>query len=158
MAEFKVIETQEQFDSMIADRIARAKDSVKKEYEGWLSPSELEEKENSYKEQINSLNDTITKNKETINTANSKMEEMKNKLAKYENDSVKNRIASEFGLSLDAVGFLQGEDEEAIKKSAEALKNLMGPRHPAPLGSYEGGGEDDTKEAYRKMIRNIKGE
>ena len=36
MAEFKVIETQEQFDSMIADRIARAKDSVKKEAAGPL--------------------------------------------------------------------------------------------------------------------------
>lgn len=158
MSEFKVIETQEQFDSMIADRISRAKESVKKDYEGWISPAALEEKEKGYNDQITSLNETINKNKEDIKSANASMEDMKKKLAKYESDSVKTRIAGEFGLSADAIGFLQGDDEESIKKSAEALKNLMGPRHPAPLGSYEGGGEDDTKEAYRKMIRNIKGE
>ena len=46
-----------------------------------------------------------------------KLTEKDGQIAKYEIDSVKTRIAREAGLSYEAISFLQGEDEEAIKKS-----------------------------------------
>ena len=44
MSDFKVIETQEQFDAAIGDRLKRERDTVKKEYEGYLSPEAAEQK------------------------------------------------------------------------------------------------------------------
>jgi len=39
---FKPIETQEQFDEMIKERIGKVKESVRKEYEGYISPEQYE--------------------------------------------------------------------------------------------------------------------
>ena len=44
MSEFKIIETQEQFEERLKDRLKRERESVRKEYEGFLSPSDEEEK------------------------------------------------------------------------------------------------------------------
>ena len=41
-------------------------------------------------------------------------------------------MANENGLSFDAVDFLQGEDEESIRASAEKFKSLVGKSHSTP--------------------------
>ena len=48
MSDFKVIETQEQFDAAIGERLKRERDTVKKEYEGYLSPEAAEKKFSGY--------------------------------------------------------------------------------------------------------------
>ena len=40
MSEFNVIETQEQFDKAIGERIKREQETIRKQYEGFLSPDE----------------------------------------------------------------------------------------------------------------------
>ena len=41
MSEFNVIETQEQFDKAIGERIKREQETIRKQYEGYLSPDEV---------------------------------------------------------------------------------------------------------------------
>ena len=48
MSEFKVIETQEQFDEAIKERLTREREKVEKEYEGYLSPKDVQEKYDGY--------------------------------------------------------------------------------------------------------------
>ena len=39
--EFKTIETQEQFDAAIGERLKREESKIRKEYQGFLSPEEV---------------------------------------------------------------------------------------------------------------------
>ena len=78
--------------------------------------------------------------------------------------SVKTRIAHEFGIPYELASRLSGEDEDAIRKDAETLSQLIGQqvRHKAPpLRSteplnLEG---DATKAALKRTLRGLdKGE
>lgn len=83
-------------------------------------------------------------------------------IKKYKIDSAKIKIAHETGLGYEAVGFIQGEDEESIKKSAKALKEMIGSGHNAPpLYTTEpsGDGKKQRKtEAFKAMLADMKGE
>lgn len=154
---FTVIETQEQLDAIIGERVARAKDSARKEFEGWISPDALEKQTADLNSQLAGLNDqikTLTDEKTTLETT---IEEKNGKLAQYEIDSVKTKVAREYGLSYDAIEFLQGADEEAIKKSAESLKHLVGANKTPPLGNPEKPMEEDgVVAAFKKLNPNVK--
>jgi hypothetical protein len=98
-----------------------------------------------------------------LNEANEKITNHENDLAErdtkikaYETRSVKMRIANEAGLSYEAIDFLQGDDEESIRKSADVLKGLVGKQPAPPLASKEviPGGNSDA--ALLTTLRNIK--
>jgi hypothetical protein len=162
MSDFKVIETQEQLNAIIAERITKVKEATreetKKEFEGYISPDDQQkfadkqkERESELEKQIKGLTGQLNENKKGI-------AERDEKIAKYEADSVKNRIAHELGLAYDAVSYIKGTTEEEIKKSAEGLKKIIGAKTP-PLSDPEGGdGGNSSKAAYRKMLKNMKGE
>ena len=153
MADFKVIETQEQFDEMLKDRLKRERETVKKEYEGYLSPTDVAEKYKGYL----SAEDVAAKYKDHL--APDEVEKLRTKIKGYETDSVKTRVAHETGLSYEAVQFLRGDDEESIRKSAENLKGLVGTTHVAPLASTEPIGMGDaTDAALRSTLKSLKGE
>ena len=44
MADFKIIETQEQFDEAIKARLERDRESYARKFEGWISPEEFEKR------------------------------------------------------------------------------------------------------------------
>ena len=44
MADFKIIETQEDFDKAVSARIKREQETVRKEFEGFLSPEDVQKK------------------------------------------------------------------------------------------------------------------
>ena len=144
--------TQEEVNAMVGKARLEGKEAGKKEFEGWISPDELTNKLGALTEQVN----TLTSEKETLQT---QITEKDGKIAQYEIDSVKTRVARELGLSYEAVGFIQGNDEEAIKKSAESLKNLVGDqKQPTPpFGNPEPLIEEDgVTKAFKKMNPNIK--
>lgn len=152
MSEFKVIETQEQLDTIISERLKRERETIKKEYEGFLSPEDAAKKYAGYL----SPEDEKAKYKGYLSP-----EEVAKKDAQikgYETDSVKTRIAHELGLSYDAVGFLKGEDEDAIRKSAETLKTLVGSTNTAPLASTETSVAGAEEAALKNTLKGLKGE
>lgn len=153
---FTIIETQEQLDAIVGERVARAKDSARKEFEGWISPEDLKKQTAGLNDQLNSLNDQLkTLNDEKAELTN-KLTEKDGQIAKYEADSVKTKIARESGLPYEAIGFLQGDTEEAIRKSAESLKSLVGTK-TAPLGNPEKPTEEDGVTAeFKRLNPNIK--
>lgn len=152
MSDFKVIETQEQLEDVLRDRLKRERDTVKKEYEGYLSPQDVEEKYKGYL----SPDDVEKKYKDHLSPE--RAAELNAKIKGYENDSVKTRIAHENGLSYEAISFLKGEDEESIKKSAESLRALIGSGGSAPLASTEGQLENAENVAIKNVLKGLKGE
>lgn len=152
MSDFKVIETQEQLEEVLKDRLKRERETAKKEFEGYLSPEDAAKKYAGYL----SPEDEAKKYAGYLSP-----EEVAKKDAKikgYETDSVKMRIAHEAGLSYEAAAFLRGEDEESIKKSAESLKGIVGGSNVAPLASTEGNLEAVKDAALRNTLRGLKGE
>lgn len=152
MSEFKVIETQEQLEEVLKDRLKRERETVKKDYEGYLSPTDIAEK---YKDYL-SPEDAAAKYKDHLSPEDA--EKLRKQIKGYETDSVKTRIAHEAGLSYEAVNFLKGEDEESIRKSAEALKGLVGSNSLAPLASTEQGTEKAKEAALKSTLKGLRGE
>ena len=152
MSEFKIIETQEQFEERLKDRLKRERESVKKEYEGFLSPSDVEEKYRGF------LSPDDVKEKYKNHLSPDEVEKLNSKIKGYETASVKTRIAHETGLSYEAIEFLKGDDEDSIRKSAESLKGLVGINNVAPLASTESNVGDATDAALRNTLKGLKGE
>lgn len=152
MSEFKKIETQEQLEEVLKDRLKRERETVKKDYEGYLSPTAAAEKYKGYL----SPDDAAAKYKDHLSPEEAA--KLRNQIKGYETDSVKTRIAHEAGLSYDAVSFLKGEDEDSIRKSAEMLKGLIGENNIAPLASTESAIGNAQEAAYKNTLKGLKGE
>ena len=136
MAEFTPIMTQEDFDAAISERLKREQAKYS-DYD-------------TIKSDLGTLRVQLSAKDAEIST-------LQGKVKGYETDSVKTRIAKEIGLSSDAADFLQGETEEELKKSAEALQKILKPSAP-PLRTSERAGDDDKDEALRETLRKLKGE
>lgn len=158
MAEFTVIETQEQLDSIVGERLKRERETTSKKYEGYISPEDFKNKTSDMEKKIGDLEKSLGNANSQIANHNREIAERDTKIKAYETASVKSRIAHETGLSYDAIKFLQGEDEDSIRKSAESLKSLVGTKKVPPLADPEGFVGEDKDAALRKTLRSLKGE
>lgn len=156
MSEFKPIETQEQFDAAVSDRIKRERETLSRKYENYLSPEqvqqqkiELEGKISDFTNQLNGANEKITSFEKTI-------AEKDKEIQGYKTASLKTKIAHEAGLDYGSVEFLKGDDEESIRHSAEALKSLIGTHQGAPKASTEDPNEKKEDAALKKVIEKLK--
>lgn len=154
--EFKIIETQEQLDAILKGRLEREKVKFNDQIEE-LNKQIASQKTDAEK-QIAELTQALNTAKEEKEGFNKSIEERDAKIKQYELSSVKTQIAHELGLNYEAVNFIQGSNEEEIRKSAESLKSLVGVK-TAPLAGSEPtitNTEDATKDAaLRSMLRNL---
>ena len=134
MSEFTPINTQEELNAIIADRIKRAEEAAKKPYADY---EDLKKKVDAYEKTIGELNDKI-KGYETANTENgTALKDLQDKVKSYETQAVKIRIAHEVGIPYDLAERLTGDSEDAIKADAENLKKYMAKPVEAPIGAAE---------------------
>lgn len=61
----------------------------------------------------------------TIDELRRKNEELEDRINGFVLEGVKREVASECGLSSDAIAFLSGDDRESLSESAKALKGLI---------------------------------
>ncbi|WP_298484561.1 DUF4355 domain-containing protein [uncultured Ruminococcus sp.] len=146
--EFKPIETQEAFDNAIKARLDRNTESVKKQFEGFISPDDFKTKTADLNGKITDLTGKLAEKDTTIADLTAK-----NKA--YETNSVKMRIAHESGIPYELAGKLSGETEEDIKKDAETLAKFIGKKQPAPLGSTEHDHADSKNAAYKSLLAGL---
>lgn len=157
MAEdFKVIETQEQLDAILKGRLEREKVKYNDQIEE-LNKQMALQKDDAQK-QIAELTQALNAAKEEKEGFSKSIEERDAKIKQYELSSVKTQVAHELGLSFEAVSFIQGSDEDEIRKSAETLKGLVGVK-TAPLAGSEPtitNTEEAAKDAaLRSMLRDL---
>lgn len=149
MGEFTPIETQEQLDSIIGERIKEVREKAEKKYEGYLSPEEVTKKYEGYLSP-----DEVTKKYKGYLSPD-EVAAKDAKIKGYESHSVKTRIAHELGLSYESIDFLKGDDEESIRKSAETLKALVGNRIAPPLASHDEPIGNSVDASLRNMVKNL---
>lgn len=139
MSDFKAIETQEQLDAIIGERIRRAETKAAERYADYDSikkqNDELTAQIADLTKQIKAKDEAISGNKEIVDNLNAKIKD-------YETRSVKTRIAHEVGLPYQLADKLSGEDEDAIREDAKKMASFI--KTPAaPIGSFEPTHEDE---------------
>jgi len=155
--EFKPIETQEQLNAIIGERIKREREQAAG------NRAELENKVADYEKQISALTNQAQESAKKYAGYDKALTELQTKVKGYETASVKTRIAHELGLPYEMAERLRGESEADIRTDAEAFqKALGGVNHSAPLRNTEepgGGGKDAAKKAELKgMLQDLRGE
>ena len=156
MADEKLF-TQEEVNKLVGTARLEGKDAVRKEYEGWISPDEFTKKTEDLNTQLNGLNDQIKTLTDEKAAFEAQLAEKDGQIAKYEIDSVKRKVAIEVGLPHEAVEFIQGEDEEAIRTSAKVLKGVVGSSKSEPLFNPEPANGNSTDQALKEMLINLGG-
>ena len=140
MEEFTPIETQEAFDAAIKDRLARQENKIRGEYADY---DELKKKSTSWKEEKGKYEESIAAGKKSIEELNQKLSEANGKIAQYELDALKIKVATEAGIPARLCSYLKGTSEDELKKSAEELGKFTKGGQVAPLADPEGDEKND---------------
>lgn len=127
--EFKAVETQEEFDNMVKDRIERAKNAVRSEFADY---EELRKKAAGFDEKQAEF-------KKKTAEKDASIADLKKQLARYETDSAKRELAEKYKLPAGAAKFLTGDKKEDWEEAARELSQLA----RAGISSYP---RKDTKE------------
>ncbi|HIH2941536.1 TPA: capsid assembly scaffolding protein Gp46 family protein [Streptococcus pneumoniae] len=149
MSEFKTIETQEELDNIVKERIRR-------EREKFGDYDELKKRVSELESENSALKSTVEDDKQTRVGLDAQITELQGQVSNYETASLRTRIALQNGLPYDLADRLQGADEEALKADAERLAGFMRPATPpAPLRDTEPAIGDDKTTQMKQMLREL---
>ena len=152
MSEFKVIETQEEFDKAIKSRLAQKDRELAEQYKDYLSPEKAEELKADLKKQLDEANDLVEKAKATLAEKDKAVSELEARVTTAESSLLKQKVAHANKLPLELAGRLIGTTEEELTKDAESLAALLKPTNTPPLRTSEGGiGGNNTNNSAQYM-------
>lgn len=155
MSDFKKIETQEEFDKLIADRIQRERKSIEEKYQDYET---IKKENDTNKSKIDELTKQISESTNKFAENEKMINELNSKVKAYETDSAKTRIALETGLPYQMASRLSGDTEEDIRKDAESLKAMMGnPSVPPEANPYENVPSEKTekRDALKGVLKDL---
>ena len=150
--EFKIIETQEEFDKAIQERLNRQKESIEKQYADY---AEIKERNTTLETEVGTLKTTLAETNEKYTNYDKDIADLNTKIAGYETANMRTRIALQHNIPYDLASRLVGEDEESITADAKKLAELVGNKEPvAPLRDVEPiiDGKDG---AYKALLENL---
>lgn len=147
---FKIIETQEELDRIIQDRLTR-------EREKYADYDVIKTNNADLEKQISTLQSSIEESNTTAKTHEQTVADLNAKVAGYETANLRTRIALQNGLPIDLADRLIGDDEESIKADAERLAGFVSKKQqtPPPLKNNEPVLEGDKDGAYKKLIQGL---
>lgn len=156
MSEFKVIETQEELDKVIGERLARQKETVEKQYKNqYADYDQLKTRNAELETKVGELETAFAEIKTSSADHDRQVNELNAKIAGYETASMRTRIALQNGIPYDLAGRLIGEDEASVAEDAKRLAELMGRKEPlAPLKGNEPKMEGKDG-AYKSLLDNL---
>lgn len=158
MSDFKVIETQEQLDAIIGERVSRAeKKGEERAAARYADYEDLKAKADTYEKQIADLNEQLKGNETKQAEFTRQIEDLTKKAHQYEIGSVKTKVALEVGLPYQLADKLSGDDEDAIREDAKKMAEFITMKQVAPIGSLEpnGSNENPKDAAFLDMARQI---
>lgn len=149
MSEFKTIETQEELDNIVKERLRR-------EREKFGDYDDLKKRVSELESENRALKSTVEDDKQTRAGLDAQITELQGQVSNYETASLRTRIALQNGLPYDLADRLQGADEEALRADAERLAGFMRPVTPqAPLRDIEPAIGDDKTMQMKQMLREL---
>lgn len=156
--EFKVIETQEQFDEAVKSRVERER----KKYAGWQEKAEAYDTVKKERDDFEAANKELTAaiNGDDKNPGYKKqLDEMTSKVKSYERKELKMKVAKANGIPVELADRISGETEEEMSDDAKTLSKIFKMNRPEQrMPSTEPSGADSKKAAMKTMLDNLKGE
>lgn len=150
---FKAIETQEELDRIIQDRLNRQKETLEKQYAGH---EQLEAQNKTLESTVAQLEKTISETGESAKHHDQTVAELTAKVAGYETASLKTKIALQSGLPFDLADRLVGTDEESLKADAERLAAFSKPAQTVPpLKTTETPLKSDDDADLKSMLKKL---
>ena len=139
MGEFKAIETQEELDRIIGERLKRERASVEKEL------AEAKDKAQKYDElskqdfegQAKKLNEQLAAANEQLAAKTNEVSELTARAAHAEGALLKQKIAHANGVPIELAERLSGDDEAAITEDAKLFASFMAPKAAPPMYSED---------------------
>ncbi len=146
--DFEPINSQEEFDKRIKERI-------KRETEKFSDYEDLKTQITTLNSQIKSLNGEIQGKDSKYNKLETKFNESNAKIAKYESDSVKTRIAIEAGLPYEMISRVNGATEDEIKADIDSLLKFtnQGTNTQPLFRSSES--NEDSNDIYKQLAKSL---
>lgn len=157
MSEFTPINTQEELDNIIKERLNRDREAQSKKYADY---DDLKKKVGEYESKIKEYTNAIANYDEQLKGVAEKdkeIETLKGQVKTYEINALKVKIANEIGLPAGFSTRLSGEDEKAIKEDAKALKAVFDestPQIPGVSREPAESNEAATKRAGLQAVLN----
>lgn len=152
MSEFKIIETQEQLDEIIKNRIER----VKAKYADYDS---LSAKVQDLETEKLKLTELLDKQKEIEGNDKNKIAELEKGIQGWETKALKQKVAIKYNLPFDLADRLKGDSEESLTEDAERLASLMVVKQPTykqPLADVEKPVKSGVSAAWQDVVNNLK--
>ena len=146
---FKAIETQEELDQIIQERLSREK--------GKLADYDKIKTRNAVLEtEVDALKSTIEETNNAAKTHEQTIADLNKQIAEKETVNLRTRIALQNGLPIDLADRLVGDDEESIKADAERLASFVSKKQtPPPLKNTENNLGEGKDGAYKNLIENL---
>lgn len=150
MSEFKIIETQEELDNIVKERIRR-------EREKYSDYEELKNRVSELETENSALKSTVEDDKQTRAGLDAQITDLQGKVTNYETASLRTRIALQNGLPYDLADRLQGTDEASLTADAERLAGFMRPAPvpQAPLKDVEPEVSSGKELEMRQMLKEM---
>ena len=153
---FKTIETQEELDRIIGERIKR----VHEKYANYESLSErvkeLEKEKADLLTAIDGNSQLLQEKDGVISAKDSELAELQKINDSFKKTQLRTQVAVRNGIPYDLADRLQGDDEESLQADAEKLYALMKPKPiVAPMKDTEPVVEDERTASVKQMLKNL---
>ncbi|MUN75254.1 capsid assembly scaffolding protein Gp46 family protein [Enterococcus casseliflavus] len=146
---FKAIETQEELDRIIQERLSREKGKL-------ADYDEIKTRNAALETEVDALKSTIEETNNAAKTHEQTIADLNKQIAEKETVNLRTRIALQNGLPIDLADRLIGSNEESIKADAERLAGLVSKKQtPPPLKNTENNLGEGKDGAYKKLIQGL---
>lgn len=148
MADFKAIETQEELDKIIGERLKRERKQVEDEFTEKLAALAEENK---------ALKSEVAEAKVGLDRAGEKdkeIEALKGQVAGYERSELKRKVALDHDIPYKLAERIRGESEEEMIEDAKSLAAYFAKDEPVPPLKNPDMGADDGG-AYKDLLDGL---
>lgn len=133
MGDFKVIETQEEFDKAIQSRLKQKDRELADKYKDYLSPDDVTALKADFDQQLQDANKLVKETQDKLSTFDETVSNLTKRAEAAEKQVLKNRVAYENKLPIELSERLIGNTEEELKADAEKLSGIIKPNNAPPL-------------------------
>lgn len=154
MTDFKAIETQEDFDKAISNRLKRQEETLQKQYqEKYADYDNLKSSNETLKKELADTKKTLDDHKAKAETYDNQINELTSKVTEYEQANLRTNVALSNGIPYDLASRLVGNTEEELIEDAKRFSQFMKDSRPtAPLKSTE---QNERQSEEQRLYGNL---
>lgn len=154
--EFNPIQTQEEFNARIKDRLERERETVKKDFADYDA---IKKRNAELEKELSGMRSNLESFAEKSKSREDLVAELTEKVKNYETREMKRRVAYEAGIPVEFSDRLTGENEDALREDAEAVAELLNSlRKTQPLMKDTEPEVNNEDSAYRALLQGLEGE